>query len=88
MAGTPTFIWIASTATGPLPRNPTTAERSVRTEPRARRPAKAAGPEVTLVAQQRPPAKGAPGEPRWSAAKRTGWTRLPKRGFAREEPAR
>jgi hypothetical protein len=41
--GTPTFIWIAPTATRPLPGDPTKVERSVRTEPRPRRPAKAAG---------------------------------------------
>lgn len=80
---TPTFIWIASTATRPLPRAPTTAERSVRTESRAPNGLpKPPEPGVTLVAQQRPPAKGAPGEPGWPAAKRAGWNNpLAKAGY-------
>lgn len=85
MAGTPTFIWIAPTATRPLPRDPATTERSVRTEPRA--PNGLPKPpelEVTLVAQQRPPAKGAPGEPGWPACQSGPGARLPRRGVAKE----
>lgn len=42
------------------------------------------GPGVTLVVQQRSPAKGAPGEPGWSPCQGRpgGATRLPKRGDA------
>jgi hypothetical protein len=53
----PTFIWIAPTATRPLPRDPTRARRSVRGL-RGRRLAKTAGPGVTLRRCRSPPPKG------------------------------
>ncbi|CAK7288466.1 hypothetical protein SGPA1_70055 [Streptomyces misionensis JCM 4497] len=90
MAGTPTFIWIAPTATRPLPRDPTTAERSVWTPMRSPEPdglPKPPDPGGDAVALHGPPAKGAPPCRGWSAVKtdRVLLDPLAKAGFCEKE---